>query len=230
MAKQRDEKLYIRVFRELRDHILRNNLKPGDLIPTEKELCEKLGVSRNVLRESIKAMELMGIVSSRPGRGTAVCPFSLDFIFQNVLLSTADDSERAILEMLNIRKKLELGYMREAFRVLGEEHVRDLRARLDHFKERQENQLYTLDADHDFHMAMFTPLGNKTLLTMMEAIWQVDSIFRPEEKMLLKPETIVDHEAILRALEARNEEAFYAAMLAHFSTGKYAPGKWDAPR
>ena len=72
MAKQRDEKLYIRVFRELRDHILRNNLKPGDLIPTEKELCEKLGVSRNVLRESIKAMELMGIVSSRPGRGTAV--------------------------------------------------------------------------------------------------------------------------------------------------------------
>ena len=97
MAKQRDEKLYIRVFRELRDHILRNNLKPGDLIPTEKELCEKLGVSRNVLRESIKAMELMGIVYSRPGRGTAVCPFSLDFIYQNVLLSTADDSERAIL-------------------------------------------------------------------------------------------------------------------------------------
>ncbi len=223
MSKQRDEKLYIKVFRELRDYILRHNLKPGDLIPTEMELCDKLGVSRNVLREAIKAMELMGIVTSRPGRGTAVCPFSLDFIFQNVLLSTADDSEKAILEMLNIRKKIELGYMHEVFRVLNYEHIRNLRENFDRFKERQENHLYTLDADHDFHMAMFAPLGNNTLITLLEAIWQVDAIFRPEEKLLFKPETIVEHEAILRALEEHNEEAFFAAMLSHFSMGKYAP-------
>lgn len=113
--------------------------------------------------------------------------------------------------------------MHEVFRVLNYEHIRNLRENFDRFKERQENHLYTLDADHDFHMAMFAPLGNNTLITLLEAIWQVDAIFRPEEKLLFKPETIAEHEAILRALEEHNEEAFFAAMLSHFSMGKYAP-------
>ena len=63
---KRDEKLYISAFQEIRSYIIRNDLKPGDLLPTEQAMCESLGVSRNVLREAIKSMELMGMV--RPAR------------------------------------------------------------------------------------------------------------------------------------------------------------------
>ena len=68
------DKLYVQAFREIRAYITRNNLQPGDLLPSEQAMCEMLGVSRNVLREAIKSMELMGMAQSRPGRGTPPAP------------------------------------------------------------------------------------------------------------------------------------------------------------
>ena len=59
MVKRRGEKLYSLVFRQIRAYILQNNLQPGDLLPTEQALVDMLGVSRNVLREAIKSMELL---------------------------------------------------------------------------------------------------------------------------------------------------------------------------
>ena len=70
MNKKIGEKLYSWVFRQIRAYILQNNLQPGDLLPTEQALADMLEVSRNVVREAIKAMELMGMVSAQPGRGT----------------------------------------------------------------------------------------------------------------------------------------------------------------
>ena len=84
-AIKKEDKLYIQTFREIRSYIIRHELKPGDLLPTELEMSQMLGVSRNVLREAIKSMELMGMVQACPGRGTEVREFSLDFVFQNVL-------------------------------------------------------------------------------------------------------------------------------------------------
>ena len=71
MNRKRGEKLYAQVFRQVRAYIIQHNLQPGDLLPTEQALVEMLGVSRNVLREAIKSMELMGLVSAR--RGAARC-------------------------------------------------------------------------------------------------------------------------------------------------------------
>ena len=56
----------------------------------------------------------------------------------------------------------------------------------------------------------------------MDAIWSVDENFHTEEKFKHLDDTIVRHENIVHALEARNEEAFEAAMLMHFSSGKYS--------
>ena len=85
MNKQRGEKLYAQVFRQIRSYIIQRNLQPGDLLPTEQALVEMLGVSRK-LREAIKSMEIMGMVSAQPGRGTVLKDFNLDFVFQNVIL------------------------------------------------------------------------------------------------------------------------------------------------
>ena len=69
-AIKKEDKLYIQTFREIRGYIIRHGLKPGDLLPTELEMSQMLGVSRNVVREAIKSMELMGMVQACPGRGT----------------------------------------------------------------------------------------------------------------------------------------------------------------
>lgn len=222
MRNLREDKLYIQAFREIRSYMLRNGLKAGDLLPTEQAMSEMLGVSRNVLREAIKSMELMGMVSACPGKGTVIKEFSLDFVFQNVLFDTVSADSTAIPELLDIRKKIELGYMHQAYQCLTDADVARLREILEAIKEKWKHSAYFHQEDRDFHMAIFAPLHNKTLDSLMSAIWAVDENFKTEEKFKHLGSTIDKHESIVFALEQHNPEAFEAAMLMHFSTGKYS--------
>ncbi|MBQ6803712.1 MAG: FadR family transcriptional regulator [Clostridia bacterium] len=218
---KREEKLYIQAFQEIRSYIIRNELKPGDLLPTEQTLCQNLGVSRNVLREAIKSMELMGMIQSCPGRGTQLKEFSMDFIFQNVLFFHVSGNDKPVREMFGIRKMLELSYMRQAFHALKAEDIAHIRACAEEIKERWEKGEMFVEADHEFHMAIFRPLNNGVLNSLLEAIWAVDDGFQLEQKMPYLSSSVNKHSAISEALEAYDYRAFAQAMEAHFSSGKY---------
>lgn len=220
--KRNGEKLYVQVFRQVRGYIIENNLKPGDLLPTEQAMSEMLGVSRNVLREAIKSMEIMGMLSSQAGRGTVLHDFNLDFVMQNVIFAAANDVDNTIFELLDIRKKLELGYMRQAYATLREEDIRHLRQIMTAIRAHWEKDHYFHSDDREFHMTLFSRINNRSMLSLMAAIWDVDANFKTEEKIPHLDESIIKHENIVRALEARNEEAFEAAMMAHFASGKYS--------
>lgn len=222
MKRMAGEKLYAHVFRQIRALIIQNNLQPGDLLPTEQQLCETLGVSRNVLREAIKSMELMGLVSAQPGRGTTLQPFNLDFVFQNIIFASVNEAEKTIKEMLDIRKKLELGYLRQAYQSLEEADVVELRQLFNSIKTRWQKKEVIHDDDRTFHMLLFRNLNNTTLQSMLDAIWSVDENFKVDVKIKHMDEEIIQkHEAIVHALETRNYELFEASMIAHFATGKY---------
>ncbi len=218
----RNDKLYIRTYREIRKYIVQNNLQPGDLLPTEQKLCETLGVSRNVLRESIKSMELMGMVRACPGKGTEVQAFNLDFILQNVLFfQVGPQEEHSIREMFGVRKVLELAYMRQAFHAMTEEDVRALRSLADAMRDNWSRGVFFIQEDKDFHLTLFRSLHNDVLLSLLEAIWSVDDGFELEKKQPQLEQTVTKHEAIVAALENHSYPAFARAMEAHFSSGKY---------
>ena len=218
----RNDKLYIRTYREIRQYIVQNNLQPGDLLPTEQKLCETLGVSRNVLRESIKSMELMGMVRACPGKGTEVQAFNLDFILQNVLFfQVGPQEEHSIREMFGVRKVLELAYMRQAFHAMTEEDVRALRSLADAMRDNWSRGVFFIQEDKDFHLTLFRSLHNDVLLSLLEAIWSVDDGFELEKKQPHLEQTVTKHEAIVAALENHSYPAFARAMEAHFSSGKY---------
>ena len=218
----RNDKLYIRTYREIRKYIVQNNLQPGDLLPTEQKLCETLGVSRNVLRESIKSMELMGMVRACPGKGTEVQAFNLDFILQNVLFfQVGPQEEHSIREMFGVRKVLELAYMRQAFHAMTEEDVRALRSLADAMRDNWSRGVFFIQEDKNFHLTLFRSLHNDVLLSLLEAIWSVDDGFELEKKQPHLEQTVTKHEAIIAALENHSYPAFARAMEAHFSSGKY---------
>ena len=218
----RNDKLYIRTYREIRKYIVQNNLQPGDLLPTEQKLCETLGVSRNVLRESIKSMELMGMVRACPGKGTEVQAFNLDFILQNVLFfQVGPQEEHSIREMFGVRKVLELAYMRQAFHAMTEEDVRALRSLADAMRDNWSRGVFFIQEDKNFHLTLFRSLHNDVLLSLLEAIWSVDDGFELEKKQPHLEQTVTKHEAIAAALENHSYPAFARAMEAHFSSGKY---------
>ena len=220
----RNEKLYIQAFREVRSYILENNLGPGDLLPTEQQLCAQLGVSRNVLREAIKSMELMGMVQACPGRGTEVKEFSLDFIFQNVLFFHMDGQDKHVREMFSIRKAMELSFMRQAFDSITKEDIAEMRVCAEEIRRRWENGEMFEDADRRFHTALFRSLNHSVLNSVLDAIWALDTGFQLEAKMPHLASTVTKHERIVDALERYDYIDFAQAMLAHYSSGKYTRG------
>lgn len=219
---KKEDKLYIQAFREIRSYIIRNDLKPGDLLPTEQEMSTTLGVSRNVLREAIKSMELMGMVQACPGRGTMVKEFSLDFVFQNVLFFTVSGEDKPVHEMFAIRKMLELGYMRQAFKTISSEDVAVLKECVQRMHEFGHDSREFTQLDRTFHMTLFRSIDNHVLNSLMEAIWAVDEGFELEKKSPHLVSSISKHEDIVKALEEYDYREFAKAMEHHFSSGKYS--------
>lgn len=84
-------KVYIGVVQKLRNMISEDQLKPGDKLPSERELSERLSVGRSSVREALRALELLGLIETRRGEGTFVrdfkghqlIPLLSTFIFQD---------------------------------------------------------------------------------------------------------------------------------------------------
>ena len=220
-APKKQEKLYIQTFQKVRTYMIQNDLHPGDLMPTEQQLCAELGVSRNVLREAIKSMELMGMVSASPGKGTVILPFNLDFVMQNVLFFRVGDNDRQVREMFGIRRMLEMSYMRQAFYALEKRDVKRLRECAVQIRKDYEREGFFSEADRAFHTALFRPLGNTVLNSLLDAIWMVDVGFQLDLKRPHMENSVSKHEAIVTAVEKYDYFAFAKAMDAHFSSGKY---------
>lgn len=99
-----NKKIYQQVINQIQDMILSGKLKKGDKLMSERELSEKMGVSRTSIREAIRVLETMGIIESRQGEGNFICnniessliqPLSMMFILNN-------GSYEDILELRNM--------------------------------------------------------------------------------------------------------------------------------
>ena len=225
--KEGHEKLFIHAFREVRTYILKNQLKQGDILPSEAQLCQEIGVSRNVLREAIKSMELMGLVKACPGRGTEVMEFNLDFFLQHIMLFNIDGDDEHIRQMFRIRQTLELGFMRQAFDNIRPEQIRHMRELVERMRISWEESGAFAAEDRDFHMTLFASVGNPVLNSLLNAIWEIDKDYQMEEKLPHLATSVSKHEAIVQGLEDYDYMAFARAMDRHYSSGKYSRERND---
>lgn len=69
-TKQENKKVFLEIVSKLKDIIIADKLQPGDKLPSERVLSEKLGVGRSSVREALRSLELLGIIETRHGGGT----------------------------------------------------------------------------------------------------------------------------------------------------------------
>ena len=93
-------------FERLISNIVQGKWKAGEQIPTERALCQQLGIARNSLREALKAMELLGMVDSRVGEGTFVCPRS-EFLSRPLLWAFTGANQHELKNLLEARAMIE---------------------------------------------------------------------------------------------------------------------------
>lgn len=157
-------KLYIQIHNQIRDAILNGTFKPGDKLPSEKELCQMFNVSRVPVREALCALELSGMVDSVQGGG----------VYVREPKKSEDELQQQIepQEIIRVRMRLEPDIAREAALHLDEEHRKELEEILARFRDEATRGLITKNTDRDFHLAVARASGSPLYAMIMELVFK----------------------------------------------------------
>ncbi len=111
------KKLSDEVISWIKNYILSNGLKPGDPLPTEGMMSEQMGISRNIVREAVKALSFLGIIDSAPKRGLTVAKVNLRLATEYLGFHLAiNDYPKS--QLLETRIAIEIGGLASAMRGL----------------------------------------------------------------------------------------------------------------
>lgn len=202
------------------DYIKEKKLIPGNSLPNEMDLSRELGISRNVLREALSRLRMLGIVQSRTRKGIVIQEPSLLSGFEKVIEPYLL-SEGAILDMMGMRVALEIGLADFLFRNLNERNIREL----ENIVRSQEAMKYslTVEQETEFHKKIYEISGNNFIIQFQKIIHPVfefaksnyESYFAPVNERLLKEEKIVTHHDLFRFIRDGNVEGYRNAIKIH---------------
>ncbi|MEU6536630.1 FadR/GntR family transcriptional regulator [Streptomyces sp. NPDC047000] len=204
---------------KIKNMIVSGELAPGSRLPPEKELSESLGLSRNSLREAVKALEVIRVLDVRRGDGTYVTSLEPRLLLEAMSFVVDLHQDDSILEILAVRRMLEPQVTALACRSITD-------ARLDEI----EKQLADVgeDADveslvaHDiaFHQLIAEAAGNAYLTTLLDSLSSHTvraRVWRGITEGGSVARTIGEHRSILEAVRHRDAELAQALMIAHVS-------------
>jgi len=199
------------------EYVRQNALQPGTAIPSEKELGQRLGVSRNSVREAVQALVSLGVLETRQGSGIYVRPFTLDPLLDGLQYQFVG-SLREIGEFLEVRLVLELGMTGEVIQRITDAELETLDGVVEHMRITAERSEGCPEADGEFHHLLFEPVGNGFLLQLLDMFWVV---FRKASETLEDGTAAFsvyeDHVAILAAVRAGDVEAARQAIRRHYA-------------
>ena len=162
-----------KIIESLTESIKNGDIRPGDQIPTEKELAEKMEVGRNSVREATKILVYLGILEVRRAEGTFVREgFSesmIDPLIYGIILNQSDNYE----SLMELREIMEAGVMRLAIRYAQPGEIKELRAQLARMKVEialgEENIERIFIADNEFH-DIIAGMGHNPLLVKVDEV------------------------------------------------------------
>lgn len=155
---------------KIKDMLIRGELKAGDRLPPEKELSERLGLSRSSLREAVKALELTRVLDVRRGDGTYVTSLDAKLLNKAVAFVVDLHQDRSVLELFEVRRILEPA---TAHLAAGRITAADISRLRDSLKMVDEYSSVEELVAHDltFHGVIAQAAGNDYLGSLVEALY-----------------------------------------------------------
>ena len=211
----RRNKVYEEVARRL-EQFIAESMKPGDMLPPERELAESFGVSRSSIRDAIRRLELIGMVEPRQGSGTVVREVSADALIAP-LTTALSQKRKLVVELLDVRKMLEPAL---AARAATHASVNDL-AELEDILHRQDEKLRrgdpAIEEDNEFHYTIALASDNSVVLKVLDVL--MDLLRETRERSLQvegRPQkSVAGHRRILSAIKRHDAVAAEMAMRRH---------------
>ena len=216
------EKLSHSVIRQIEHLNLQGILRPGERLPSERELADRLAVSRPSLREAVAELEEAGLLVTRAGSGIYVADV-LGSAFSPALVRLFSTHDDAVADYVAFRRDME-GIAAERAARLGSDtdlQVIDsiFQKMLAAHAKRDPADEAALDAE--FHMAIIEASHNVILLHMMRSMFDMlrEGVFYNRQAVFRHRQTrdvlLDQHRAIHDAMMARDPDAARAAVGAH---------------
>ncbi|GAA1946699.1 FadR/GntR family transcriptional regulator [Microbacterium aquimaris] len=208
-------------------------LHPGDRLPPERELGERLGVSRNSLREAVKSLETINVLSVRRGDGTYVTSLEPTLLLEGISFLVDIHDDATLIEMFGVRRVLEAA----AARAAATRATPALVTRLEEILESSRGAESVDDlVEHDtvFHREIASAARNRYLSGMLDTLSSSTvraRVWRGLSQGGAVERTLAEHRAILDAIRAGDADLASALMTTHIAGVETwlrgAAGRWD---
>jgi DNA-binding FadR family transcriptional regulator len=214
-------RLGVAVVSDLVEAIVTGQVQPGTLLPPEGPLAEQFGVSRTVIRESVKRLEEKGLVTVAQGRGTQVTPFGAWNVLDPVVLSALidnDDSLGVLDELSAVRASLESSMAGEVAAARTEEQLGRLQRSFEVMRESSADSDSFRSADIVFHYTVMELSGNRLAENIAKNLFKralESSRYQGIDPQGAFEMTLDEHSNVLTAIELQDVAAAQAAMRQH---------------
>ena len=204
---------------EIKQMILSGEVNPGEKLPKEKELASQLGLSRSSLREAVRALTLIGVLHVRQGDGTYVTSLDPHLLLDSVGLVVELSQERAVLELLEVRRLIEPGATALGAARIDGAGIEKLKGCLERMESAPDPKTL-VEADDEFHETIVRAAGNQTLSSLVRAL--SSRTMRARAWRALADEGVAEvtklgHRNIYRAIKDRDPDLARAAATTHIS-------------
>ncbi|MCC5986633.1 MAG: FCD domain-containing protein [Pararhodobacter sp.] len=220
----RTEKLSAGVTRQIELLILRGLLRPGERLPGERDLAERMGVSRPSLREALAELQERGLLVARAGAGVYVADM-LGSAFSESLIALLSRHDEAVSDYVGFRRDLEGMAAERAARFGSDTDLKVIDAVFSKMEaaHAKRNPADEAELDAEFHLAIIEASHNIIMLHMMRAMFDLlrAGVFYNRQQLFRQRTTrealLEQHRAINAGIQARDAQEARRAAEAHMS-------------
>jgi len=211
-----NRKVYEGILLQLHEIIKEQNLRPGDKIPSERELSDLLGAGRSSVREALRALELLGLIETRRGEGTYLKHYRHNRLI-DILGTYILRDYKTKKDLVEMRKMLELDAVRLACKRATQKHLYEMEFILENAWERLEKGEIPIEEDYLFHRIICRSSRNSVLHRIWAPVIEYSGSIRSGS---LSREgrarvALEEHRQILEAIRAGDEEKAVECMKNH---------------
>lgn len=213
------QKSYNKVLEYIKKQIKIGELKIGGKLPAERELSEKLGVSRNSVREAIRTLDVMGVISSQQGAGNYLTGnFEANMVESMTMMFLLNQIDYNQISQL--RRALEMEALMLAVDNISDSQIKELEDIISQLEHKTEANNVILDKRLHYTIALAS--DNILIIDILQALSEVmDQFITDLRRDILSTEgsRLLLHEAhndIVKSLVLRDKQLAYEAINKHF--------------
>lgn len=201
----------------IRQYIIKEQLRPGDMLPSERQMQQQLGIGRATLREALRVLQRMGLVESRQGKGLFVREMNLRPMVETFAshLELLDGS--SFRHLHGLRNIIELGAAEQAAKERTPEDLERLEEILSSMRGRMERQELVLEEDMGFHDVLVQATHNPLLETLYSCLTPFLIAVRVQRELTQEEldHCEVEHTAIYEAIRDQDPALAIRLMQEH---------------